>query len=264
MFNNSRGLAQINSAAGAAFNISTAAAFVLAGCGVRVAKHGNRAVSSRCGSADVLEELGVKIDLQPDQVRSSIQQIGIGFMFAPVFHAAMRHAALPRTEIGIRTIFNILGPLSNPANATHQIVGVFNPAITELLARVLANLGVQGAMVVHSEDGLDELSLSAKSKVTELKNGRIRTYAVQPKNFGLKRVDIARIRGGERLENARIILDILQGKQGPARDVVLMNASAALVVLEEARDFKDGVRIAAASIDSKAALQKLEMLRQIR
>lgn len=165
------------------FNISTAVAFVVAGCGIKVAKHGNRSVSSQCGSADVLEELGVKIDLPPERVKECIRKIGIGFMFAPIFHGAMKFAAEPRKQIGIRTIFNILGPLSNPATATHQIMGVFRPDFTEVMARVLANLGVKGAMIVHSEDGLDEISISARTKITELKNKKIRTYSIHPKNF---------------------------------------------------------------------------------
>lgn len=243
------------------FNISTATAFVVAGCGIKVAKHGNRSVSSQCGSADVLEELGVKIDLPPEKVKVCIKKIGIGFMFAPVFHGAMKFAAEPRKQIGIRTIFNILGPLSNPANATHQIMGVFKPEITETMARVLANLGVQGAMVVHSQDGLDEISISAKTKITQLKNKKIRTYYIQPKNFGLKKANLSHIKGGTKQENAGIILDILNGKKGPQRDIVLMNASAALLIMEEARDFRDGVRLAEEAIDSGRALEKLELLR---
>lgn len=243
------------------FNISTAVAFVVAGCGIKVAKHGNRSVSSQCGSADVLEELGVKIDLPPEKVKECIKRIGIGFMFAPVFHGAMKFAAEPRKQIGIRTIFNILGPLSNPAKATHQILGVFKPEITETMARVLSNLGVKAAMVVHSDDGLDEISLGSKTKITELKAKKIRTYYVQPKNFGLKRVDCSFIKGGTKKENAQIILDILNGQKGPQRDIVLVNASAALLVAGEARSFKDGVRFAEESIDSRRALEKLELLR---
>ena len=243
------------------FNISTATAFVLAGCGIKVAKHGNRSVSSQCGSADVLEELGVKINLPPDRVKECIKKIGIGFMFAPMFHSAMKYAVEPRKDIGIRTIFNILGPLSNPANATHQIVGVYRPELTELMARVLLNLGARAAMVVHSEDGLDEISISAKTRITELKNKKIKTYYVQPKNFGLKQVDISAVRGGAKQQNAKIIIDILNGQRGPARDVVLMNASAALMVMEEARDFKDGIRLSEESIDSRWALNKLEALK---
>jgi anthranilate phosphoribosyltransferase len=243
------------------FNISTAAAFVIAGCGIRVAKHGNRSVSSQCGSADVLEELGVKIDLPPEGVKRCIKKIGIGFMFAPVFHGAMKHAAAPRKEIGIRTIFNILGPLSNPARATHQIMGVFRPELTQDMARVLANLGAKAAMVVHSEDGLDEISINGKTRITEYKNKKIRSYCVQPKNFGLRRADLYSVRGGDKRTNAGIITDILSGKRGPQMDIVLMNASAALVLMDEARDFKDGVRIALESVDSDKALEKLKLLR---
>lgn len=243
------------------FNVSTVAAFVVAGCGIKVAKHGNRSVSSRCGSADVLEELGVKIDLPPESVKKCIEKIGIGFMFAPVFHGAMKFAAEPRKQVGIRTIFNILGPLSNPAGATHQLMGVYKPELTETMARVLLNLGATGAMVVHSQDGLDEISISAKTRITQLKNKKISTYYVQPKNFGLNRADVSLIKGGTIQENARIALDILNGKRGPQRDIVLMNAGAALMVMEEARDFKDGMRIAAEAIDSRRALEKLELLK---
>ncbi len=243
------------------FNISTAAAFVVAGCGIKVAKHGNRSVSSRCGSADVLEELGVKIDLPPEKVKRCIKKIGIGFMFAPVFHGAMKFAAAPRKEIGIRTIFNILGPLSNPAGAAYQIMGVFKPELTETMAKALANLGARAAMIVHSEDGLDEISISGKTKITEYKNKKFRSYYVQPKNFGLKRTGLYSVKGGDRKANARIILDILNGKRGPQADIVLMNASAALVLMDEARDFRDGVRIAREAIDSGRALEKLKLLK---
>lgn len=243
------------------FNISTATAFVVAGCGIKVAKHGNRSVSSQCGSADVLEELGVKIDLPPDRVKECIKRIGIGFMFAPLFHGAMKFAAGPRKEIGIRTIFNILGPLSNPASATHQILGVFREEITEVMAKVLDNLGVKGAMIVHSDDGLDEISIASRTKITELKSSKIKTYYIQPKDFGLKKADLSLIRGGTKEENAKIILGVLNGQKGPQRDVVLMNASAALVVAGKARNFKEGTEIAAESIDGKRALEKLELLR---
>jgi anthranilate phosphoribosyltransferase len=219
-------------------------------------------VSSQCGSADVLEELGVKIDLPPERVKECVKNIGIGFMFAPVFHGAMKFAAGPRKEIGIRTIFNILGPLSNPAKATHQIMGVFKPELTETLAKVLLNLGVRGAMVAHSEEGLDEISISGKTKITQLKDKKIRSYYVQPKNFGLKRADLYSVKGGTKKENARIILEILNGEKGPKRDIVLINASAALLVMEEARDLKDGVRLAAEAIDSGRAREKLELLKK--
>lgn len=243
------------------FNISTATAFVVAGCGIKVAKHGNRSVSSQCGSADVLEELGVKIDLPPNRVKECIKRIGIGFMFAPLFHGAMKFAAGPRKEIGIRTIFNILGPLSNPASATHQILGVFREEITEVMAKVLDNLGVKGAMIVHSDDGLDEISIASRTKITELKSSKIKTYYIQPKDFGLKKADLSLLRGGTKEENAKIILGVLNGQKGPQRDVVLMNASAALVVAGRARNFKEGTEIAAESIDGKRALEKLELLR---
>jgi len=243
------------------FNISTTAAFILAGCGIKVAKHGNRGVSSQCGSADVLEELGVRIDLQPYRVKECIEKIGIGFMFAPLFHGAMKYAVEPRKQIGIRTIFNILGPLSNPAGANYQVIGVYRPEVMENMAKVLLNLGTKAAMIVHSEDGLDEISLSAKTRITQLKNKRVSTYYVQPKNFGLRRSDLVAIQGGSKEVNAAIILNILKGQRGPARDVAVMNASAALVIMENARDFADGVKIASESVDSGQALEKLELLK---
>ncbi|MCX5715925.1 MAG: anthranilate phosphoribosyltransferase, partial [Candidatus Omnitrophica bacterium] len=203
-----------------------------------------------------------KIDLPPARVKECIKKIGIGFLFAPVFHGAMKFAVEPRKQIGIRTIFNILGPLSSPASATCQVIGVFRPDFTELLAKVLLNLGTKAAMVVHGDDGLDEISISAKTKITELKDKKIRTYYVQPKNFGLKRAELSEIKGGGKKENAGIVLDILKGKRGPQRDIVLMNSSAAIMVAGQARDFKDGVKMAAESIDTGMALAKLELLQK--
>lgn len=242
------------------FNISTAAAFVIAGAGLKVAKHGNKAASSQCGSADVLEALGVKIDAPVETVAKCISRAGIGFMYAPLFHSAMKHAIGPRKEIGIRTIFNILGPLSNPARAAYQLLGVYDARLVETMANVLKNLGTKRALVVHGMDGLDEITITGKTKVTELKGGKIRTYYVTPEKFGMKCSGPEDIKGGNAKENARKILSIMEGAKGPARDIVLMNAGAGLYCAGKAVDFKSGVRLAAESVDSGKAhgvLQKL-------
>lgn len=245
------------------FNISTTVAFVVAGCGLKVAKHGNRSASSLCGSADVLEALGVKLDVGPDLVQRSIMEIGIGFLYAPLFHNAMKYAVSPRKEIGIRTIFNLLGPLSNPANATSQVLGVYEAGLTEVIARVLKNLGSKRAFVVYGMDTLDEITITGKTKISELKNGKIRTYYVTPERFGLKRATLADIEGGNAKENAEIVLAVLKGERGPRRDVVLMNAAAALVCAGRAKDFKEGVKLAGKSIDLGKALEKLLKLIEI-
>ena len=245
------------------FNISTATAFVVAGCGLKVAKHGNRSVLSACGSADVLEALGVRIDVVPDLAQRCLLEIGIGFLYAPLFHSAMKYAIEPRKEIGIRTIFNILGPLSNPANATGQILGVCDPKLTQTIAQVLKRLGTSRAFVVYGMDGLDEITITGRTRVTELKGGRIRTYYVTPEKFGLKKARLEDIEGGSTKENAGMILSVLKGERGPRRDVVLMNASAALVSGLKAKDFKAGVKLAAGSIDSGRALDKLLKLIEI-
>ncbi|MDP3804608.1 MAG: anthranilate phosphoribosyltransferase [Candidatus Omnitrophota bacterium] len=239
------------------FNISTTAAFVVAGCGLKVAKHGNRSASSRCGSADVLEALGVKLDVGADLVQRCVLEIGIGFLYAPLFHNAMKYAIAPRKEIGIRTIFNILGPLSNPANATSQVVGVYDAKLTEPIAKVLKNLGLRRAFVVYGMDTLDEITITGHTKVSELKGARIRTYYITPEKFGLKRAMLADIEGGSVKENAEIVLSVLKGERGPRRDVVLLNAAAALVCGYKAKDFKTGVRLASTSIDLGKALEKL-------
>lgn len=239
------------------FNISTAAAFVVAGSGLKVAKHGNRSASGQCGSADVLETLGVKLDVGPDVVQRCILEIDIGFLYAPLFHDAMRYAVAPRKEIGIRTIFNILGPLSNPANATSQVIGVYDAGLTEVLANVLRNLGSERAFVVHGMDSLDEITITGKTRISELKTGRIRTYYVTPERFGLRRSSLEDIEGGNTKENAEMIISILKGERGPRRDVVLLNASAALVAGFKAKDFKEGIKFAVESIDSGRALDKL-------
>jgi len=242
------------------FNISTTAAFVAAGAGVRVAKHGNRAMSSMCGSADVLSELGVRLDLAPRAVQRCIRNVGIGFMFAPVFHPAMKHAAGPRREIGIRTMFNILGPLCNPAGARAQLLGVADEALVEKVATVLYRLGADRAMVVSGEDGLDELTLSGKSVVCELKDERLNTYEISPEDFGLSRAPVEELTGGSSKENARILRDVLSGNAGPCRDVVLLNAGASLYVAGAAESMQDGLALAARSIDSGRAVAKLDEL----
>ena len=245
------------------FNISTTVAFVVAGCGLRVAKHGNRAASSQCGSADVLEALGVKVNVPPELVERSIREVGIGFMFAPLFHGAMKYAITPRKEIGIRTIFNLLGPLSNPANATSQVLGVYEASLTEVMAKVLRNLGSHRAMVVYGMDTLDEITITGRTKITELKNGRIKTYYVSPEKFGIRRAFLESIRGGDAGQNARIVESVLKGERGPKRDIVLLNAGAALVVGSRAKDFKEGIRMAEGSIDSGRALEKLKKLVEV-
>jgi len=245
------------------FNVSTVAAFVAAGCGLKVAKHGNRGASSLCGSADVLEALGVRIDSSPDMVQRCILEIGIGFLFAPIFHSAMKYAAASRKEIGIRTIFNLLGPLSNPAGATHQVVGVYDSKLTEKIANVLKNLGAKKAFVVCGMDTLDEITVTGKTKVSELNGSKIKTYYVIPQDFGLRRSQLSDIEGGRAKENADIIMSVLKGERGPRRDIVLMNASTAIVCGGKAANFKKGVKMAEESIDSGKALQKLLELIEI-
>src|SRR6202522_3454725 len=247
------------------FNISTVVAFVVAGAGVRVAKHGNRSTGGRSGSADVLEALGVQIDLPATRVAQAIEEIGIGFLFAPAMHSATRHATAARKQIGVRTVFNLLGPLTNPANASAQIVGVYDRKLTELVAKALGELGVTRALVVHGADGLDEISLSGETYVSELRGSAVRNFTVTPKDFGLARAPLEAIRGGDAKENAGIMHKILGRSllyraHGPQRDIVLANAAATLVAAGRAADFLDGMRIATESIDSGAAREKLEAL----
>jgi anthranilate phosphoribosyltransferase len=242
------------------FNISTTAAFVVASCGVRVAKHGNRSSSGMTGSADVLEALGVKIELPPESVRRSIMDIGIGFMYAPLFHGAMKHAAKPRKDIGGRTIFNILGPLSNPAGVKRQVIGVYDEKLTEVIAGVLDKMGFDRAFVVCGEEGLDEITVTGRTKVTELAKGKISTYYIRPEDFGIKTSALESIKGGTAKDNAAITLSILKGERSAKRDAVLLNAAAALVVASKAKDIKDGIKLAAEAIDSGRALKKLEQL----
>ncbi|MCE1252802.1 MAG: anthranilate phosphoribosyltransferase [Anaerolineae bacterium] len=241
------------------FNISTTSAFIIAGAGRRVAKHGNRAASSRCGSADVLAALGVKIDLSPVQVAECIKQIGIGFMFAPVFHPAMKHAIGPRREIGQRTIFNLLGPLTNPAGATHQLVGVYDPALTEPLAKVLASLGGKAAFVVHGYGGLDELTTSGKNQISHLSGGQVKTYDLDAAALGLRPAASSDLNGGDPADNALILRGLLSGKDSsPRRDVVLLNSAAALAA--EDGDLEAGLALAEESLRSGAALERLDAL----
>jgi anthranilate phosphoribosyltransferase len=242
------------------FNVSTATAFVVAGAGLKVAKHGNRSSSTLCGSADVVETLGISLELSPAQVGRCIDEIGIGFMYAPLLHTAMKHVMPARREIGVRTVFNLLGPLTNPAGANAQVIGVASAGLTEPLARVLAELGTIRAFVVHGADGLDEISNTGESQISEVHEGVVRSSRVRPEDFGLPRAAIRDLRGGDRGENAQIIRLVLGGEPGPRRDIVLMNAAAALVAGGKARDLKEGVGIASQSIDSGAAASKLAAL----
>lgn len=242
----------------ATFNISTAAAIVAAACGVAVAKHGNRAVSSKAGSADVLEALGVRIDLSPERVLRCIEEVGIGFMFAPSHHSAMRHAAPVRRELGIRTLFNLLGPLANPASATHQLVGVYDPTRVEQLAQALGALGLTAAWVVHGAGGLDEVSPSGPTTVAQLSDGQVTRFEVSPRDFGLSEVPLEELRGGDAARNAQIIRTVLDGDPGPARIAVILNTAAALRVTGFAGDLTAAAERAAEAIDSGAAQRALE------
>ncbi|MFC1929631.1 anthranilate phosphoribosyltransferase [Chloroflexota bacterium] len=244
------------------FNISTAAAFVAAGAGLKVAKHGNRAMSSQCGSADVLEALGVKIDLNAEQVQQCLEEVGIGFMFAPVFHPAMKHAAGPRREIGIRTVFNILGPLTNPAGAKAQVLGVADGSLGEKLASVLRGLGCEHALVVHGEDGLDEITITGKTQVSELKNGDIKSYSINPEDLGLSRASPDSLKGGTVEENASILRNAVAGIPGPQYDAVLANAAAVLLAGDKAKTLQEGITLAREVSESGKALVKLEQLIQ--
>jgi len=245
------------------FNISTTAAFVVAGAGVPVAKHGNRAASSLTGSADVLEAMGINLNLTAAQVGQCIDEVGIGFMFAPLLHSSMKHVAPVRKEIGMRTIFNLLGPLTNPAAAEAQVMGVFQGSLTEPLARVLGNLGVGHALVVHGMDGVDEISISGPTVISEMQDGLVHTYRILPEDVGIARAPREYIRGGTKEENARITEAILAGETGPKRDVVLLNAAAALLAAGKVRSLRDGVALAEQSIDTGAAMAAVEGLRRL-
>jgi anthranilate phosphoribosyltransferase len=242
------------------FNISTTAAFVVAGAGLAVAKHGNRSVSSNCGSADVLKALGVCLELSPEEVAACIDEVGIGFLYAPLLHPAMKHAIGPRREMGVRTVFNILGPLTNPAGAQAQVLGVYDGALTEMMAQVLGSLGCRAAFVVHGADGLDELSTTGPNQITRLRDGQVHTFILDPLELGLPRATLSDLEGGEAAENATIVRAVLDGEPGPRRDVVLLNAAAGLVAGKLAAALPEGLSLAAQSIDSGAARAKLEGL----
>ena len=245
------------------FNISTTAAFVAAGAGCTVAKHGNRAISSRCGSADVLAELGVNIEADPARVGVCLDEAGIGFLFAQALHGAMKHAIGPRRELGTRTVFNTLGPLTNPAGATRHLMGVFAPELTELQARVLGALGSERAFVVHGLDGLDEITLTGPSRVSELADGEVRTYEIEPGDFGIDRAEAAALEGGDPAANAAILREILDGGSGPRTDVVLLNAAAALAAAGVAADLAGGIEAARESIASGRARKALDRLVEV-
>lgn len=240
------------------YNISTAVAFIVAAAGITVVKHGNRSVSSKCGSADVLEELGIKIDLEPHQVEKCVKEINIGFFFAPIFHKAMKYVGKTRKELGFRTIFNILGPLANPANAKAQVLGVFDERLTEPMAEVLKNLGVKKALVVNGKDGLDELSITTETKVTELKDGKITTYIIKPEDYGFIRATIEDIQGGTAKDNANIIRELFNKKSGPKRDILILNAAAALYVGNKVNSITEGIELAKEIIDTYKAKEKLD------
>jgi anthranilate phosphoribosyltransferase len=246
--------------ASGSFNISTCAAFIVAGAGVPVAKHGNRALSSRSGAADVLGALGVAIELAPDAVARCIRDAGIGFMFAPAHHPAMKNVGPTRVELGTRTIFNLLGPLSNPAGVRRQMVGVFSRQWIEPLAQVLRNLGSESAWVVHGSDGLDEITTSGPTHVAALERGTVRTFTITPEDVGLERIKPEALRGGNAKDNAQALMDVLKGRKGPYRDVAILNAAAGLVVAARARDLKEAVALAAQSVDSGKAESCLDRL----
>lgn len=244
------------------FNISTTASFIIAAAGVRVAKHGNRAVTSKCGSADLLEGLGVQIELTPDQVGRCVDEVGIGFMYAPAFHPAMRFVGPARREMGIRTVFNVLGPLTNPAGASHQLIGVGHPDIAHKLAQVLQVLGSRHAVLVHADEGLDELGLGGTSTVTEFdaRDGEIRSFDVTPEDFGLRRANLSDLAGGDAATNVTITRSILSGESGPRRSVTILNAGAGIYAADAAGSFAEGIRIAEGAVDSGRALAKVDEL----
>ncbi len=248
--------------ASGSFNISTTTAFVVAGAGITVAKHGNRSISSKCGSADVLEELGVSLSVDPEIVEEAVNEIGIGFMFAPLYHGSMKYAMKARTQCGIRSIFNMLGPLTNPAAASCQILGVYAPELTEMFAKALRLLGVERAFVVHGHDGMDEITTTDLTRVSELADGSIKSYDLDPLNFFEDYARPEDLKGGDVKENAAITLGILKGEKGPKRDIVLINSGCGLVAAGAAQTVKDGIKLAEDAIDSGNALEKLELLAQ--
>jgi anthranilate phosphoribosyltransferase len=245
------------------FNISTAAAFVAAAAGVHVAKHGNRSATSKCGSADVMEALGIDIQMPTDQLRIAIKEVGIGFLFAQRFHTSMKHVMPVRTQLKVRTVFNILGPLANPASACFQVVGVSSPEIMELMGNALHGLGLRHAFVVHGANGMDEVSIASRTYVLELRDGELRQFIMTPEDFGISAARVDAILGGDAAENAKIIEGIFRGERGPRRDVVLLNAAPALIAGGATKTWKDAIRLAADSIDSGVVLKKLDELRQL-
>lgn len=242
------------------FNVSTTVALAVAACGGKVAKHGNRSISSTCGSADVLEKLGVNLDVTPEQVTKCIDEIGVGFLFAPALHSAMKHAIGPRREVGIRTIFNVLGPLTNPAGANRQVLGVFSAALVEPLARVLAELGCKRGFVVHGEDGMDEITLTGPTQVAVISGGMVKLESITPEQFGLSRCRLEDLQGGDAAANAAIVRGILKGEKGPKRDIVVLNGAYALVAAGLAESIPDGMDRIADVLDGGLALAKLEAL----
>ena len=241
------------------FNISTTSMFIVSAAGIPIAKHGNRAITSQCGSADVLEELGIELNLEFEKIKKAIEKVGIGFMFAPAHHLAMKYVMPTRRELGIRTVFNILGPLTNPANVQAQLMGVFGPNLTEKLTEVFKLLGLKQAMVVYGEPGLDEISNLGKTKLSELKNGKIKTYFVKPEDFGFKKAKAKDLAGGDKKENVKILTDILSGREkGPKRDIVILNSAAGIVVGNKAKDLKQGIKIARDVLGKGLAYKKLE------
>jgi len=242
------------------FNISTATAFVVAGAGVRVAKHGNRSVTSKCGSADVMEALGVNINLPPECIAKCLEQVGLAFLFAPVIHSAMKYVQPARRELRLRTVFNLLGPLTNPAGATCQVVGVYSADLVEKLAEALSMLGLHRALVVHGSDGLDEITVTGPTRIGEVREGQVHTYEVTPEEFGLQRATLEDISGGGAALNAKLIRNVLEGEKSARRDVVVLNAAAALVAARRVDHLRDAVPLAARAIDSGAAFEKLQKL----
>lgn len=244
------------------FNVSTAAAFVASACGIAVAKHGNRSVSSSCGSADILEALGVDINMPAEKLSRCLDEIGIAFLFAQNLHPAMKYAMAARKEIRSRTIFNILGPLTNPAGATHQLVGVYQQRWTDIIAAVLGNLGCAHALVVHSQDGLDELSTGVGTYVSEIRRNKLSSYLLEPEKLGFKKARLEDLKGGTASQNAGMLLDILKGKPGPKRDIVLLNSAAAIYVSDKVSSIEEGIKMAARAVDSGKAMEKLELLKK--
>lgn len=244
------------------FNVSTISAFVASGCGITVAKHGNRSVSSSCGSADILEALGININMAKEKLEKCLNDIGIAFLFAPNLHPAMKYAMSARKQIGTRTIFNLLGPLTNPAGATHQLIGVYDNRWTKILATVLGNLGTVHALLVHSLDGLDEIATTGKTYVCEEYKGKLDSYEIEPEDFGFNKVRLEELKGGALSDNVKIMLDVLKGRAGPYRDMVVLNSAAAIYAADKVMSIKEGIALAEGSIDSKKALEKVELLKE--